>query len=160
MTKMWSAGAEYNVTGQGFDPTKGAIFRSGVVMPPGTNSNRDPGVRSTLLAALLCCDTELFCEEARVERVPIGHAAATVPHPSFAIISPRFHHLLFPNTELTTPSPCIRADQVPDSVRSSLAPFASAGRDVGGEDVAVPRQQLGGAHCGGRAEGAGGAQGG
>ncbi|CAK9078020.1 Calcium-transporting ATPase 1 (BACCA1) [Durusdinium trenchii] len=63
MTKMWSAGAEYNVTGQGFDPTKGAIFRSGVVMPPGTNSNRDPGVRSTLLAALLCCDTELFCEE-------------------------------------------------------------------------------------------------
>lgn len=64
MTKMWSGGLEYNVTGQGFDPTKGAVFRAGVVAAPGSNSNRELGVRSTLLAALLCCDTQLFLEEA------------------------------------------------------------------------------------------------
>lgn len=63
MTKMWSGGLEYNVTGQGFDPTKGAVFRAGVVAAPGSNSNRELGVRSTLLAALLCCDTQLFLEE-------------------------------------------------------------------------------------------------
>ena len=60
MTKMWSGGLEYNVTGQGFDPTKGAVFRAGVVAAPGSNSNRELGVRSTLLAALLCCDTQLL----------------------------------------------------------------------------------------------------
>lgn len=63
MTKMWSGGVEYNLTGQGFDPTKGAIFRAGAVMPPGVNSNRELGVRSTLLSALLCSDTQLFCAE-------------------------------------------------------------------------------------------------
>ena len=64
MTKMWSGGLEYNLTGQGFDPTKGAVFRAGAVAAPGSNSNRELGVRSTLLAALLCCDTQLFLEEA------------------------------------------------------------------------------------------------
>ena len=63
MTKMWSGGVEYNLTGQGFDPTRGAVLRAGVVLPPGVNSNRELGVRSCLLSALLCCDTQLFQEE-------------------------------------------------------------------------------------------------
>ena len=58
MTKMWSGGVEYNLTGQGFDPTRGGVFRAN-----GTAATRDLGVRSTLLAALLCSDTQLFCEE-------------------------------------------------------------------------------------------------
>ncbi|CAJ1362374.1 unnamed protein product, partial [Effrenium voratum] len=60
MTKMWSGNVEYYLTGQGFDPTKGQIMRANAVLPPGATSNGDLGVRTTLLAALLCSDTELF----------------------------------------------------------------------------------------------------
>jgi len=58
MTEMWSCGTKYEISGQGFDPT------NGVVSNPATqaNSNNDMGVKSTLLAALLCSDTELFFE--------------------------------------------------------------------------------------------------
>ncbi|CAE7359679.1 unnamed protein product [Symbiodinium natans] len=63
MTKMWSCGVEYNITGQGFDPTKGQVQRTGMVLPNGVNSNRDLGVRSTLLSAVLCSDTVLFLGE-------------------------------------------------------------------------------------------------
>merc|ERR1740138_337848 len=54
MTDMWSCGVDYKISGQGFDPTKGEVSKGGV------NSNSDMGVKSTLLAALLCSDTEQF----------------------------------------------------------------------------------------------------
>lgn len=57
MTNMWSCGVGYNVTGQGFDPTIGHIEREG---HPGTACHADLGVRSTLLAAVLCSDTGLL----------------------------------------------------------------------------------------------------
>eukprot|EP00439_Symbiodinium_sp_Y106_P026125 s7846_g3.t1 len=57
MTNMWSCGMGYNVTGQGFDPTIGRIEREG---HEGMACHADLGVRSTLLAAVLCSDTELF----------------------------------------------------------------------------------------------------
>jgi len=63
MTKMWSCGVEYNITGQGFDPTNGQVQRVGMLLPNGVNSNRDLGVRSTLLSAVLCSDTVLFLAE-------------------------------------------------------------------------------------------------
>ncbi|CAE7781768.1 unnamed protein product, partial [Symbiodinium pilosum] len=63
MTKMWSCGVDYNITGQGFDPTNGQVQRVGMLLPHGVNSNRDLGVRSTLLSALLCSDTVLFLAE-------------------------------------------------------------------------------------------------
>ena len=44
MTKMWSCGVEYNITGQGFDPTNGQVQRVGMLLPNGVNSNRDLGV--------------------------------------------------------------------------------------------------------------------
>ena len=58
MTKMWSGGVEYNLTGQGFDPTRGGVFRTS-----GAAATQDLTVRSTLLSALLCSDTQLFEEE-------------------------------------------------------------------------------------------------
>ncbi|CAE7634312.1 unnamed protein product [Symbiodinium sp. CCMP2456] len=57
MTNMWSCGVGYSVTGQGFNPTIGNVEREG---HPGTACHADLGVRSTLLAAVLCSDTELF----------------------------------------------------------------------------------------------------
>jgi len=55
MVKMWSGGVAYNVTGKGFDPTIGSFSRSST----GTDANSDLGVKSSLLAALLCCNTSL-----------------------------------------------------------------------------------------------------
>ncbi|CAK0803723.1 unnamed protein product [Prorocentrum cordatum] len=57
MTNMWSCGVEYDISGQGFSPEEGHVSRAGAT---GANSNNDMGVKSTLLAALLCSDTELF----------------------------------------------------------------------------------------------------
>jgi potassium/sodium efflux P-type ATPase len=62
MTNMWSCGAHYNVSGQGFDPTKGQITRKEADPALGSH-NQDMGVVSTLLAAKLCCDTQVFKEE-------------------------------------------------------------------------------------------------
>merc|ERR1719387_3306847 len=61
MTNLWSCGVEYNVSGQGFDPTQGKIIRKEANPELGDN-NRDMGVMSTLLAAKLCCDTTVFKE--------------------------------------------------------------------------------------------------
>merc|ERR1712232_465487 len=50
---MWSGGIAYDVSGKGFDPTEGSVTCAGV------EAGRDLGVRSTLLAAMLCCNTTL-----------------------------------------------------------------------------------------------------
>eukprot|EP00445_Apocalathium_hangoei_P004070 CAMPEP_0203847722 /NCGR_PEP_ID=MMETSP0359-20131031/5172_1 /ASSEMBLY_ACC=CAM_ASM_000338 /TAXON_ID=268821 /ORGANISM="Scrippsiella Hangoei, Strain SHTV-5" /LENGTH=1090 /DNA_ID=CAMNT_0050763217 /DNA_START=48 /DNA_END=3320 /DNA_ORIENTATION=- len=55
MVNMWAAGAKYDVEGKGFDPTVGGIKIEG----KGVDGSRDVGVRSALLAALLCCNTSL-----------------------------------------------------------------------------------------------------
>jgi potassium/sodium efflux P-type ATPase len=61
MTNLWSCGVEYDVSGQGFDPTQGKIVRK-EANPELDDHNRDMGVMSTLLAAKLCCDTTVFKE--------------------------------------------------------------------------------------------------
>merc|ERR1719456_1821477 len=50
---MWSGGVSYDVSGKGFDPTEGSVTRAGA------EAGQDPGVKSTLFAALLCCNTTL-----------------------------------------------------------------------------------------------------
>merc|ERR550514_902704 len=52
MINMWSGGVAYDVSGKGFDPTEGGIARAG-----SGEASQDVGVRSTLHAALLCCNT-------------------------------------------------------------------------------------------------------
>lgn len=54
MVSLWSAGTGYDVSGKGFDPTVGSITTQA-----GDDAGRDMGVRSTLLAAMLCCNTSL-----------------------------------------------------------------------------------------------------
>jgi potassium/sodium efflux P-type ATPase len=53
MVNMWSGGTAYDVSGKGFDPTEGSVTCAGV------EAGRELGVRSTLFAALLCCNTTL-----------------------------------------------------------------------------------------------------
>jgi potassium/sodium efflux P-type ATPase len=53
MVKMWSAGIAYDISGKGFDPTEGSVTCAG------TEAGQDMGVKSTLFAALLCCNTTL-----------------------------------------------------------------------------------------------------
>jgi hypothetical protein len=52
---MWSGGVAYDVEGKGFDPTVGGIVREGA----NKDADGDMGVRSALLASLLCCNTTL-----------------------------------------------------------------------------------------------------
>mmetsp|Transcript_52588 Transcript_52588/g.122387 ORF Transcript_52588/g.122387 Transcript_52588/m.122387 type:complete len:1087 (+) Transcript_52588:46-3306(+) len=54
MVHMWSGGVKYNVSGKGFDPTVGTITRAGKI-----DASKDLGVRSSLLAGVLCCNTTL-----------------------------------------------------------------------------------------------------
>lgn len=55
MVNLWSGGVAYDVSGKGFDPTEGSITVAG----SGEHAAQEMGVRSTLLAALLCCNTTL-----------------------------------------------------------------------------------------------------
>ena len=64
MVAMYAAGITYEVTGKGFDPEVGQVQRSGSHEDSGT----DMGVKSSLLAAALCCDTTL-CKEQGVDGV-------------------------------------------------------------------------------------------
>ena len=59
MVGMYTAGVTYDVTGKGFDPEVGQVQRSG----SNTNSGKDMGVKSNLLAAILCCNTTLSKEK-------------------------------------------------------------------------------------------------
>jgi len=61
MTDLWSCGAKYEISGQGFNPETGHVFskEAGQTGQGAANSNSDMGVKSTLLAALLCSDTVL-----------------------------------------------------------------------------------------------------
>eukprot|EP00933_Yihiella_yeosuensis_P079485 TRINITY_DN9222_c0_g1_i1.p1 TRINITY_DN9222_c0_g1~~TRINITY_DN9222_c0_g1_i1.p1 ORF type:complete len:1097 (+),score=293.97 TRINITY_DN9222_c0_g1_i1:94-3384(+) len=55
MVGLWSGNESYDVTGKGFDPTVGKVSKK----QTGEDSNKVLGVRSTLHAALLCCNTTL-----------------------------------------------------------------------------------------------------
>ncbi|CAE7208424.1 unnamed protein product, partial [Symbiodinium sp. CCMP2456] len=59
MVGMYTAGVTYDVTGKGFDPEVGQVQRSGST----ANSGKDMGVKSNLLAAILCCNTTLSKEK-------------------------------------------------------------------------------------------------
>ncbi|CAE7436307.1 unnamed protein product, partial [Symbiodinium necroappetens] len=59
MVGMYTAGVTYDVTGKGFDPEVGQVQRSGTT----ANSGKDMGVKSNLLAAILCCNTTLSKEK-------------------------------------------------------------------------------------------------
>jgi Ca2+-transporting ATPase len=61
MTNMFAGGVAYNVVGKGFDPTVGNINREN----GGADASQDLAVRSSLLSALLCCNTTLH--KVRVE---------------------------------------------------------------------------------------------
>jgi len=55
MVAMLAGGVTFEVGGKGFDPTVGKITREGT----GEDASQDIAVRSSLLAALLCCNTTL-----------------------------------------------------------------------------------------------------
>jgi len=55
MVGMWAAGMTYTVTGKGFDPEVGGVQRA----DNNADGKDDLGVRTNLLAALLCCNTKL-----------------------------------------------------------------------------------------------------
>merc|ERR1719350_2568798 len=55
MVAMLAGGVTFEVEGKGFDPTVGKIKREGT----GEDASQDIAVRSSLLAALLCCNTTL-----------------------------------------------------------------------------------------------------
>jgi len=67
--KMWAGGAEYTISGSGFDPTTGEIKRT----DNGQDGSTSPEVKSTLLAALLCSN-------ARVDREVTDGEVRWVPH--------------------------------------------------------------------------------
>mmetsp|Transcript_72591 Transcript_72591/g.210100 ORF Transcript_72591/g.210100 Transcript_72591/m.210100 type:complete len:746 (+) Transcript_72591:2-2239(+) len=55
MVNMYTGAVEYDVEGKGFDPTVGRIKRQG----GGKDGNSDLAVRSSLLSAVLCCNTTI-----------------------------------------------------------------------------------------------------
>eukprot|EP00438_Fugacium_kawagutii_P006219 Skav219207 [mRNA] locus=scaffold537:135328:142617:+ [translate_table: standard] len=58
MVGMYAAGTTYEVTGKGFDPEVGGVMRE-----DGTDGRSDLGVKSSLLTAILCCNTSLSKEK-------------------------------------------------------------------------------------------------
>eukprot|EP00931_Biecheleriopsis_adriatica_P083563 TRINITY_DN5716_c0_g1_i4.p1 TRINITY_DN5716_c0_g1~~TRINITY_DN5716_c0_g1_i4.p1 ORF type:complete len:1074 (-),score=242.32 TRINITY_DN5716_c0_g1_i4:372-3503(-) len=56
MVNMWSGDMQYDVEGKGFDPTIGKVTEAG----KDREASQDMGVRSTILSALLCCNTSLM----------------------------------------------------------------------------------------------------
>ncbi|CAJ1357682.1 unnamed protein product [Effrenium voratum] len=59
MVGMYAAGVTYDVTGKGFDPEVGQVQR----LNSNSNGGQDLGVKSNLLAAILCCNTTLSKEK-------------------------------------------------------------------------------------------------
>mmetsp|Transcript_24846 Transcript_24846/g.59001 ORF Transcript_24846/g.59001 Transcript_24846/m.59001 type:complete len:1056 (+) Transcript_24846:77-3244(+) len=59
MVSMWSGGVSYDVGGKGFDPTVGKITKAVQGDELGEEATQHMGVRSTLLAGILCCNTTL-----------------------------------------------------------------------------------------------------
>lgn len=57
MVQMWTADKYYAVSGKGFNPEDGMVSEKG--SNPPVDSKNDSNVRSTLFAALLCCNTTL-----------------------------------------------------------------------------------------------------
>merc|ERR1719356_411345 len=55
MVNMWTAGRKYSVTGKGFNPEDGTIKRA----DGDQDGTQDAAVRSSLFAALLCCNTTI-----------------------------------------------------------------------------------------------------
>eukprot|EP00434_Breviolum_minutum_P006202 symbB.v1.2.005469.t1/scaffold260.1/size426026/20 len=58
MVGMYAAGTTYEVSGKGFDPEVGGVMRE-----DGRDGRNDLGVKSNLLAAILCCNTTLSKEK-------------------------------------------------------------------------------------------------
>jgi magnesium-transporting ATPase (P-type) len=56
---MWTAGAKYNISGKGFVP-EGLVENTEY---PGKDAKGDMGVRSTLLAGMLCCNATVLYEQ-------------------------------------------------------------------------------------------------
>merc|ERR1711904_345880 len=72
--KMWTAGAEYVISGTGFDPTSGDITRA----DNGQNGSTSAEIKSTLSAALLCSNAKVDREEGEngeVRWVPHGNSS-------------------------------------------------------------------------------------
>jgi len=55
MVNMYAGGQGFDVEGKGFDPTVGRVKKEGTSQ----DAREDLGVRSALLAAILCCNTSL-----------------------------------------------------------------------------------------------------
>lgn len=71
--KMWGDAIAYDITGAGFDPTIGDIFRQGI-----SQSKSNVLVRSTLLSAALCSNTSLQQETSdngSTMWVPMGNSS-------------------------------------------------------------------------------------
>eukprot|EP00929_Paragymnodinium_shiwhaense_P042833 TRINITY_DN22100_c0_g1_i1.p1 TRINITY_DN22100_c0_g1~~TRINITY_DN22100_c0_g1_i1.p1 ORF type:complete len:1070 (-),score=330.22 TRINITY_DN22100_c0_g1_i1:352-3561(-) len=73
MVQMWTGGVRYMVNGKGFDPTVGKFTRA----EGGQDANGDIGVKSNLLAAMLCCNTEIekTTENGEVKYAPRGNSS-------------------------------------------------------------------------------------
>jgi potassium/sodium efflux P-type ATPase len=76
--KMWGDFKEYEITGKGFNPQVGSIFLDGVsqTAPHGPNANVQ--VRSTLLACVLCSNTQIKqkeMEDGRLTWAPFGNSS-------------------------------------------------------------------------------------
>jgi len=56
MVKLWAGQVPYSVGGKGFDPTVGRITRT----DGGADAGAELPVRTTLLSAILCCNTSLI----------------------------------------------------------------------------------------------------
>mmetsp|Transcript_19825 Transcript_19825/g.50693 ORF Transcript_19825/g.50693 Transcript_19825/m.50693 type:complete len:1086 (+) Transcript_19825:111-3368(+) len=72
--KMWAGGANYDISGTGFDPTKGKVTRS----QGGADGGKDAAVHSTLLAALLCSNAKVLRErgaDGQDKWVPSGNSS-------------------------------------------------------------------------------------
>jgi len=75
MVKMWSSQVHYDVHGKGFDPTVGNIVRQ----ETSVDASQDVGVKSALLAGVLCSNTTLSQvkdeETSELKWVPKGNSS-------------------------------------------------------------------------------------
>eukprot|EP00929_Paragymnodinium_shiwhaense_P042834 TRINITY_DN22100_c0_g2_i1.p1 TRINITY_DN22100_c0_g2~~TRINITY_DN22100_c0_g2_i1.p1 ORF type:complete len:933 (-),score=307.14 TRINITY_DN22100_c0_g2_i1:521-3319(-) len=73
MVQMWSGGVKYDVSGKGFDPTVGKFARK----EGGSDGNEDLGVKTSILSALLCCNTtiEKTVEDGNLKWEPKGNSS-------------------------------------------------------------------------------------
>jgi potassium/sodium efflux P-type ATPase len=72
--KMWSGGVPFAISGAGFDPTTGSITRA----DNGDDARQVSGVRSTLLAGLLCSNAKVerkAQEDGSMQWVPEGNSS-------------------------------------------------------------------------------------